>query len=1217
MYGAHTSTSVNAATAAPSTPSSLQSSAAPALHRALALCKPQQQPRRASAAAAASARARARFALGPGPVPSTPITDLLVQQLGRTHSTSSVLHLMAESRALARECCSESMLLLLYTAALNALARCLAPALPVTASAPVIGSSLPAVASVTASAPVLLSVPVVSHLSLVAYGRDGCGIGPAPAPAPGGGELLDLQHAVRDILHELHSGRWLMSYKKVTAALDSLAVVLPALGWPPATDPRFVSDIAARLVPAATAADKLAAVPLGKLCGAFRCLKQLATDAAARGRAFIGACVCRISRLVAAVLPYKLGEELSDIGGVPRENGTSQWEHSKPPSAGAAAASATCSASGSGSAVAVSSNNKNNSNSWGRWAQARTAPSTAWSAAVGMAAVPAAMDTAELDLASLSRLLVCWCSAHPRLPRPDRPWLARATVLVLRAQAAVAAAVRLAALQEQLGGLDRQLEALLHRQAQQAKTQPRTDAGTGTEADGGTDADADTDAEKQAHPLAPALGGTWLCSARLSGSSERRLSNRGERRGSGNTGGGEGEAAVDPPAAAAADCLCGACSGGGGGGCCRGDWTAGEARSVLRAMGPEAVHAVKDILRAVATADLEYRRFKAQLEALGTLGRLAQQQQQPQLRQWRDEGGQHHHHHQQQQHQQQQQLQPHQQQRQKRQVRIQGMGDGDLVELLVRIAAAQLCKGEAAAASAGRHLGSMAEAALAARIGHLEPCQVPRHQWSTAWAKAIAAATGCCYGGSRGNGGGDKGRDAAAVLVHMLVGAAAGGDDGSGGGLHEASTELICGLLRTCEQLRVPFPPRAPGEAARAGGAASAGSAAGGGVPGPVSGGQGPCGARPTSGAIAADVGCGNGGDDVPVMTLAQLLHGMLLPLARLRQGFDSPELYALALCDWARRDFEGLDELTATALLNSYARSGGAWEAEAQLLQAVRLLLERALREGLRCVDPSDLSALLLAASRALRVAAHCSGSRAGRRSRPVGTSVLDVTDPRVAVLVLPAVEHLLDLSPSAEHISRAAQGLGWRGPSSGTASAAPAAGCNQLVLPAAVEAAAAATAHTLLARMLDAAAPRLQSCSLQGYGYLLAACSVLQHRPPEPWLESLYTAATAALTGSSSSSLPAPADGGEGGEDGQDEGAGLALLIMGLLDSLVRLEDNDRVQQPHPARVLALGGSVGELGGGGVPPGSCAAATVAPLRIVRREKESRKARWRPGRRW
>ncbi|GLC77770.1 hypothetical protein PLESTM_001140800 [Pleodorina starrii] len=1255
------------------------SSAAPALHRARTspLCKPQQQPRRASAAAAAFARARARFALGPGPVPSTPITDLLVQQLGRTHSTSSVLHLMAESRALARECCSESMLLLLYTAALNALARCLAPALPVTASAPVIGSSLPAVASVTASAPVLLSVPVVSHLSLVAYGRDGCGIGPALAPAPGGGELLDLQHAVRDILHELHSGRWLMSYKKVTAALDSLAVVLPALGWPPATDPRVVSDIAARLVPAATAADKLAAVPLGKLCGAFRCLKQLATDAAARGRAFpppvlqeaskylhsvvvggerlaarleqadmwalaeavevlamygvaappqfIGACVCRISRLVAAVLPYKLGEEVSDIGGVPRENGTSQWEHSKPPSAGAAAASATCSASGSGSAVAVSSSKKNNSNSWGRWAQARTAPSTAWSAAVGMAAVPAVMDTAELDLASLSRLLVCWCSAHPRLPRPDRPWLARAAVLVLRAQAAVAAAARLAALQEQLGGLDRQLEALLHRQAQQAKAQPLT------QAQAQTLMEAATQAEKQAHPLAPALGGTWLCSARLSGSSERRLSNRGE-----------GEAAVGPPAAAAADCLCGACSGGGGGGCCRGDWTAEEARSVLRAMGPEAVHAVKDILRAVATADLEYRRFKAQLEALGTLGRLAQQQQQPQLRQWRDEGGQHHH--QQQQQHQQQQLQPHQQQRQKRQVRFQGMGDGDLVELLVRIAAARLCKGEAAAASAGRHLGSMAEAALAARIGHLEPCQVPRvlaalagmghtpsrqfvaealqalhsrshsqspadpsdddpqpqqphqHQWSTAWAKAIAAATGCCYGGGRGNGGGDKGRDAAAVLVHMLVGAAAGGDDGSGVGLHEASTELICGLLRTCEQLRVPFPPERLArlkELAERRVLAALPAAALWGLS---------VGAK----AIAADVGCGNGGDEgrngVPVMTLAQLLHGVLLPLARLRQGFDSPELYALALCDWARRDFEGLGELTATALLNSYARSGGAWEAEAQLLQAVRLLLERALREGLRCVDPADLSALLLAASRALRVAAHCSGSRAGRLSGPAGTSILNVTDPRVAVLVLPAVEHLLDLSPSAEHISRAAQGLfvelGWRGPSSGTANAAPAAGCNQLVLPAAVEAAAAATAHTLLARMLDAAAPRLQSCSLQGYGYLLAACSVLQHRPPEPWLESLYTAATAALTGSSSSSLPAPADGGEGREDGQDEGAGLALLIMGLLDSLVRLEDNDCVQQPHPARVLALGGSVGGLGGGGVPPGSCAAATVAPLR-------------------
>lgn len=53
------------------------------------------------------------------------MTDLLIQQLGRASSIASVLKLLGDSRELTQQCGCESLLLLLYTAALCALGRCL------------------------------------------------------------------------------------------------------------------------------------------------------------------------------------------------------------------------------------------------------------------------------------------------------------------------------------------------------------------------------------------------------------------------------------------------------------------------------------------------------------------------------------------------------------------------------------------------------------------------------------------------------------------------------------------------------------------------------------------------------------------------------------------------------------------------------------------------------------------------------------------------------------------------------------------------------------------------------------------------------------------------------------------------------------------------------------------------------------------------------------
>ncbi|GLC77861.1 hypothetical protein PLESTF_001065500 [Pleodorina starrii] len=360
--------------------------------------------------------------------------------------------------------------------------------------------------------------------------------------------------------------------------------------------------------------------------------------------------------------------------------------------------------------------------------------------------------------------------------------------------------------------------------------------------------------------------------------------------------------------------------------------------------------------------------------------------------------------------------------------------------------------------------------------------------------------------------------------------------------LQKAPSGLLCGLLQECARWGVPFPSErlaALQEVVERRVLASPPPA----VPAPPSAvqlrkqqrlellmsrrdAQGPAAASGPAAQLMEGGGCNFRDEEgineaattaVAVMTPALLREGVLLPLARMRQGLDSPELYARALIDWSSRRFNGLDESTASILLGLFV-DRPAWVAAApELCQAIRDLLERAL--SLHCRNPGHMSALLLAASRALRLVADHGGMQ-----RPEGVSVLDVTDPRVAVLVLPAVEHLLDLSPSAEHISRAAQGLfvelGWRGPQAlaqglAVTATTPAAvipndgmddkpsqyGCQQqLQMQMQLQIGGIEDARMLLVFMLESAAPSLGCCPPAGL-----TCG--------PWLAQLFHAAARAL--------------------------------------------------------------------------------------------------------
>ncbi|GIM09464.1 hypothetical protein Vretimale_13323, partial [Volvox reticuliferus] len=302
------------------------------------------------------------------------------------------------------------------------------------------------------------------------------------------------------------------------------------------------------------------------------------------------------------------------------------------------------------------------------------------------------------------------------------------------------------------------------------------------------------------------------------------------------------------------------------------------------------------------------------------------------------------------------------------------------------------------------------------------------------------------------------------------------------------------------------------------------------------------------------------------ICTPAQLREGVLLPLARLRQGFKTPDIYMRDLAEWFDEGFEGLDERIACDLLGLFANRP-AWATAPGFRPAVLDLLVRTL--SLRSSHPAKMSSMILAASRALRVLTD-SGT-----PRPTGTSVLDVTDQRIPILVLPAVKHLLDLNPSAENIADAAQALfvelEWRGNpemltliltiKTNTATGPDDCGridrpsplSSPLLAPSSEASASALSdsadgqqrdlsgggcgwpsselsmtprqrtqlqvsgleeAKALLACMWEAAVPSLGGCRAARLATLLAACTVIGYRPPSAWLAKFFNAAAAALS-------------------------------------------------------------------------------------------------------
>ncbi|GIL59654.1 hypothetical protein Vafri_14388 [Volvox africanus] len=459
--------------------------------------------------------------------------------------------------------------------------------------------------------------------------------------------------------------------------------------------------------------------------------------------------------------------------------------------------------------------------------------------------------------------------------------------------------------------------------------------------------------------------------------------------------------------------------------------------------------------------------------------------------------------------------------------------------------------------------------------------------------RKLATMTVCRSHGGGGGGGGGGG---------ISSGGGGGRDESSCAGvwsavvdvytrerrLLEAPTGLICELLKTCARWGVLFPEehlealeytleRRRRELLSSAAAAAAAAVTGLAATAPEQQAlpraqQRPAAATATAaGAISptghsCDVSLKN---TALICTASQLREGVLLPLARLRQGLKNPDIYLRDLVEWFDEGFEGLDERIACDLLGLFA-DRPAWAAAPGFRQAVLDLLVRTLSQ--RSSHPAKMSSMILAASRALRVFTD-SGTK-----RPTGISVLDVTDPRIAVLVLPAVKHLLDLNPSAENIADAAQALfvelEWRGnpenlnPIITTATNNTAAGPNdglsagnssppsppvsaqssetsgsalsespdsyqvglsgggcgwpsselsltrnriqqtQLQVSGLME------AKALLACMWEAAVPSLVGCRAASLAALLAACTVIRYRPTSAWLAQLFNAATVALS-------------------------------------------------------------------------------------------------------
>ncbi|KAG2502109.1 hypothetical protein HYH03_000601 [Edaphochlamys debaryana] len=266
----------------------------------------------------------------------------------------------------------------------------------------------------------------------------------------------------------------------------------------------------------------------------------------------------------------------------------------------------------------------------------------------------------------------------------------------------------------------------------------------------------------------------------------------------------------------------------------------------------------------------------------------------------------------------------------------------------------------------------------------------------------------------------------------------------------------------------------------------------------------------------------------------SQLLFGVMLPLASLRQAFANPDMLDIALADWHSNGYPGLDASNAALVLNSFAFNRS-WPLLPGFRRELLALMPTALAAP--CASPRDLSRLLLAVGRAVRLIA----DKVQRSKEP---DLAAAVAPATAAALLPALERLMALRPSASHLGLAAQGLfveaRWRPTQLEPAAGQPG--------PAATAADPDAPSRQLLARMLEAARASLaadtdaasgprqpgdsdRAASEAGGGraagpdtralaggvlplaYLLSACVELRHRPSTDILAVLYVGATGAL--------------------------------------------------------------------------------------------------------
>ncbi|GLC34100.1 hypothetical protein PLESTM_000153100 [Pleodorina starrii] len=290
---------------------------------------------------------------------------------------------------------------------------------------------------------------------------------------------------------------------------------------------------------------------------------------------------------------------------------------------------------------------------------------------------------------------------------------------------------------------------------------------------------------------------------------------------------------------------------------------------------------------------------------------------------------------------------------------------------------------------------------------------------------------------------------------------------------------------------------------------------------------------------------------------LGGLMEGVVLPLAALGQHFEGYETTMAALHRWLEAGLPGLTAAKASALLGQVAAASG-WPHVPLFRKDLELLMVAVLREEWLLgqeVGAAELSQLLLAACRALRVMA-AKVVRSG--------SVPEDAAPRVAPLLLPAVEWLLALQPGADAVAAAMQGLfvELQLPADGgalagmTAAASGGGGGGASPSP---------PLPPLAARLLSQAEPSLDSdgfSSARSGAFILAACARCGYVPPLHLLTKVYDATRRALrrpTGASPGAVPAAS----------------AEVLVSLVESVSRLDAVQAATAGNDAAAEADGGA------------------------------------------